>query len=257
MRPLTLALLHGTPDMRPLTLALLAALAPHAQSQQYSGSSLPSGPCLSCQIATGGRCTPSAGSLYTNCIQSQCGQGYYPRPDPAHCCPAGRTGAILLPDNGCNYVYCAQNTYQSDYQTCTACPANSLSPPASSSVFQCACLQWFKANDTATTRTCVACPVCLDYQILAPVNGTFCGYACQNCSQGYYKNTQSNLCLPCQPGASSDGLATACTPCPAGSVAPNFASPACSACAQGTAAYYPDRPCITCNASQYVPAHLE
>ena len=206
---------------------------------------------------------------HANCITwSQCpvGQGILTLGTPTSdvqcipcaspCAPGYR--AVNTSTPGCAYCVpaCPANAYVNNSTgICSQCPANSSSPQASYSVFQCACAPWFKANDTATTRACVACPVCSQYQIRAPVNNTFCGYVCQDCSRGYYKSAQANLCLPCTPGTFSNGSALACTPCPAGSVAPLYASPDCSVCTQGTAAYRQDSPCVACNASQYVPAH--
>lgn len=185
-------------------------------------------------------------------------------------CRAGYTG----PDGG-PCVACAAGTYKASTGSaaCTACPARTTSPQASTASAACVCTagRYFLWNtcigcephtykDVAGNQACSACAANTWPEFINPTgdpymprlgstcvpcpSGSGCpGYQCAHirecrCDRGHVGQRES-VCLPCEAGSFAEGFGWShCQYCTPGTYQDGTAATACKKCLPGTTSDY-------------------
>jgi hypothetical protein len=187
-------------------------------------------------------CTPCPQNTGASCIgcssltQCTCDAGYTGvETNACTACDAGTVKQSHGFSGRSACVKCGTGTYSSivGARTCAACPLGTYSNRNGSSV----CIVCDTGTTSSPDRT--QCIVCAE-GTQASNNGT-----CQDCSKGYYSNSESNRrCVECPRGFYSDApaakICTACRACPDGYYRRNCSSivgggscEACGACDDG------------------------
>jgi hypothetical protein len=198
------------------------------------------GTCEQCPTASH---SPAGSSNLFNC---SCSAGYTGPPTACVGCSPGlfKTAAGSSP-----CLPCAPGTYSSEYAqpgNCSACPANTFSPPSSDGLLKCICNAGYSGSDGSA---CEECPM----GAYKSLNGSA---ACTDCAQGKYSMAlaaaSSSVCLACPQNTNSllrSSNITNCT-CNKGYTGPDGMS--CIACVAGK---YKDvngsSDCVECAAGKY------
>ena len=209
--------------------------------------------------------------IYDYSVNGTCPRFYYVEP-PNLCYPGpvppGFYKAVPLDGKEINYTACPQNTYKNttgDFP-CLPCPAGSISPMESVSIFQCVFCRPGFTPDLTGLGQCVPCAqdsfkntsgnalctLCPD-QGIAPLQSTSLAN-CSYCPRGEYMDFALRVCTPCANNSYKDAAGNApCTICPMAGTSPprSISLSNCSVCGKGLTYSTTQMSCVPCDYDTY------